>query len=234
MGILDDFTPSSGEVAQTRSALDEARSGEGDGGAVDRLVRTVIEIGVDGKGPLWSASVVAERALKAAGGDRERAIRAIGASAIRWGAVGGFVTGLGGFVTMPVALPANLFEFYVQATRMVAATAILRGYDVSQPEVRTAIMLTLVRANAESVLKKAGITTVTGRVTAIALKRLPPSALMMVNKAIGFRLLRGVAERSLTRLGRGVPFVGGVIGGALDAWMMRLIASNARKQLPPV
>ena len=38
------------------------------------------------------------------------------------GAVGGFVTGLGGFVTMPVALPVNIAEFYIQATRMVGGT----------------------------------------------------------------------------------------------------------------
>ncbi len=48
------------------------------------------------------------------------------------GVVGGFVTGLGGFVTMPVALPVNIAEFYVQATRMVGAIATLRGYDVQR------------------------------------------------------------------------------------------------------
>ncbi|GAB2609025.1 EcsC family protein [Pseudactinotalea suaedae] len=233
MGMLEKFRPSRNEIVQARTALEEAREGRPDGGAIDRLVRMVMSVGIDGKGPFRSATAVAERALAQADGNTEKAVHAVTSSAIRWGAVGGFATGLGGFVTMPVALPANLLEFYVQATRMVAAVATLRGYDISRPEVRTAVMLTLVRSDAEDVLAKAGIPTATGRMASFALKRLPASALMLVNKAIGFRLLRGVGERFLTRLGRGLPFVGGIVGGMLDAWMMHLIGAAARRQLPP-
>lgn len=232
MGLLDVFRPTRDEVAQTRSALEEANSGHSEGGAIDRLVRLLMSIGIDGKGPIKSARAIADKALAAESGDVERAVRAVSGSAIRGGTAGGFVTGLGGFVTMPVALPANLLEFYVQATRMVAAVATLRGYDLTEPQIRTAVMLTLVRSDADDVLKKAGMATGTGRVAAFALKRLPASAMMIVNKAIGFRLLRGVGEKFLSRLGRGVPFVGGIIGGGLDAWMMSRIAANARKQFP--
>lgn len=234
MGLLDVFRPGSDEVAQTRTALEEAEQGKADSGAIDRLVRMVLEIGLDGKGPIASARKVADRALAGADGDAEKAVSGVGWSAIRWGTVGGFVTGLGGFVTMPVALPANLLEFYVQATRMVGSIATLRGYDVDRPEIRTAILLTLVRSDAQDVLKKAGMSTGGGRVAAYALKRLPASALMMINKAIAFRLLRGVGERFLTRLGRGLPFVGGIVGGALDAWMMGRIAASAREAFPRV
>lgn len=232
MGLTDDFKPSRSEVEQTRSALAEAEAGERNGGAIERLVRLIMELGIDGKGPLRSSRQLADKALAEHDGDRERAIRDVTGSAVRWGTVGGFVTGLGGFVTMPVALPANLLEFYVQATRMVAAVAHLRGYDVEDPRIRTAVMLTMVGSDADDVLKKAGITTVSGRVASFALRRLPASAMMMVNKAIGFRLLRGVAEKSLSRLGRGVPFVGGVLGGGVDLFMMRMIAKNAREQFP--
>jgi hypothetical protein len=69
------------------------------------------------------------------------------------------VTGLGGFVTMPVALPVNIAEFYIQATRMVGGIATLRGYDLADPQVRTAVMLTLVGARADEVLAKAGLST---------------------------------------------------------------------------
>jgi hypothetical protein len=40
---------------------------------------------------------------------------------------------------MPVALPANVAEFYLIATRMVAAIADVRGYDVTDPQIRTAV-----------------------------------------------------------------------------------------------
>ena len=36
------------------------------------------------------------------------------------GAASGFVTSLGGFITVPVALPLNVLGFYLIATRMTA------------------------------------------------------------------------------------------------------------------
>lgn len=232
MGLFEKFRPSRKDVAEARTALEEAREGKEDGGAIDRLIRTIMSVGIDGVGPIRSAPDIAARALKEEDGDVERAVKDVISSATRWGAVGGVVTGIGGFTTMVVALPANLVEFYVQATRMVASIATLRGYDVTEPHIRTAVMLTLVGSDADEVLKKAGMSTGTGRVAAFALKRLPASSMMIVNKAIGFRLLRGVGEKFLTRLGRGVPIVGGLVGGGLDGFMMRKIAANARKQFP--
>lgn len=231
MAVLGKKRTRSTDVERS-SALTQAETATPENGITSRLVRTVTDLGIDGRGPFRSAAVVAATSLERAHGDVERAVRAVTASATRGGAAGGVVTGVGGFATMPVALPANLLEFYVQATRMVAAVATLRGYDVSQQQIRTAVVLTLVGSDADEVLRRAGISTGTGRVTALALRRLPASSLMMVNKAIGFRLLRGVAERFLTRLGRLVPVAGGVAGGVLDAWMMRRIAANARRQFP--
>ena len=77
------------------------------------------------------------------------------------------------------------------------------------------------------------MTSASGRVTAFALKGLPPAALMMVNKAVGFRLLRGVSEKMLARFGRGVPFAGGLVGGGIDGFMMKKIADQAMKEFPP-
>ena len=150
------------------------------------------------------------------------------------GGIGGFVTGLGGFVTMPIALPVNVFEFYVQATRMVGAIAHLRGYDVNQPRIRTAVLLTLIGSSADDVLAKAGLSTGGGRLTSLALKRLPPAALLVINKGVGFRLLRGVGEKVLAKLGRGIPLAGGVVGAGLDGYLMKKIADQASHEFPPV
>ena len=45
----------------------------------------------------------------------------IAKSHLKLSAAGGFITGAGGLLTMGVALPANIIEFYVLATRMVAS-----------------------------------------------------------------------------------------------------------------
>lgn len=194
-----------------------------------QLVQRLVDVGIDGAGPLDAAREVAEKARQGAG-SVERAVDDVVRSHRRLAAAGGFVTGVGGFVTTVVALPANVAGFYVIATRMVAAIAHLRGYDLTRDEVRSAVLLTLVGADADEVLAKIGAVTPGGRIRALALQRLPRSALMVVNKAIGFRLLSQLGTRGLARLGRVVPVAGGVVGAALDAWLLKKIAAAAREE----
>lgn len=219
---------------KTRAALDAAGDAHPDPGAIDRLVEMLVDTGLEGRGPLSSAREVADGALAKAGGDAEKAIAALARATMVTGSIGGFLTGLGGFVTMPVSLPVNVAEFYLQAVRMVGSIATLRGYDISEPRVRTAVLLTLVGSDAGEVLKKAGMATAGSRITSYALGGLPPAALMVINKAVGFRLMRGVSEKVLSRFGRGIPVAGGLVGGGIDGFMMKKIADQAMKEFPAV
>lgn len=237
MGLFDLLKREKKQVPITRAALDEALDpNTDDGGAVTRLIQQLLSVGIDGRGPFISAEKYAEKALKKHG-DTDKAINAISRNHVIGGAGGGFATSLGGFITMPVAIPVNVFEFYLQATRLVAATAHLRGYDLSRPEIRTAVLLTLIGTDANDVLAKAGVVTsgvVTGTIGRFAMERLPRAALMVVNKAIGFQMLKSVGAKTLTRFGRMVPVVGGAVGGAVDGWLMKRIGDNARVQFPEV
>lgn len=132
---------------------------------------------------------------------------------------------------MVASLPANIAGFYVLATRMVAGIALIRGYDLTRPEVRTAIMLALVGADSEDLLAKAGVTS-GGRLAQVALQRLPRTAVMMINKGVGFRLATQVGSRTLSRFGRLVPVAGGVVGAGLDGYLMDRIADHARTEFP--
>jgi len=232
MGVFDMLRGHKADVNVTRSALDQASDPAADDSAITRLIENILQIGIDGRKPFDSADAVAKDALASAGGNVDKAVNKVVRSHVTSGAAGGLVTSLGGFLTMPVAIPANLFEFYVQATRMTAAVAKLRGYDITQPNIRTAVLLTLVGSRSEDVLAKAGVTTGTGRITSLALRNLPRPAMMMVNKAVGFRLLRSVGESTLAKLGKGVPVVGGAVGGVLDGYMMNKIAEQALKEFP--
>jgi len=203
-------------------------------GAATRLVERLLDVGIDGKGPFDSAHDVAATALKHARGDTEQALRIISRDHRQLGAVGGFVTGLGGFFTMPISLPANVLEFYLVATRLTAATAKIRGYDIDQPEIRSAILLTLTGADSEDILKKAGLHAAGGKLSALAVDRLPAPALMVLNKAIGFRLLGRIGQSTFARLGRLLPFIGGVVGAAIDVYMLNRIGRQAAKEFPPV
>jgi hypothetical protein len=206
-----------------------------DGSRTDRVVEALAErllnTGIDGLGKIDSAQEVADAALREEAGADE-AIDAIVSQHVKLAATGGFLTGLGGFVTLPVALPANVVGFYVIATRMVAAIAAVRGHDLKDPGVRTAVLLALTGDDATEILRKAGGGVVTGRATAFALGRLPPAALMAVNKGVAFRIVVKLGQKGLGRLGRMVPLAGGVIGGGVDAYVMRRIAKHARNELP--
>lgn len=204
-----------------------------DDGLVGRLVQVLLDAGIDGLGPLHSAREVAARAQRDSR-TLEGAVSRVIRSHVVKGGVGGFVTGVGGFVTMPVALPANVVEFYVGATRMVAAIAALRGYDVDDPQVRTAVLLTLVGSDADEVLKRTGLMKGSGRVVGLVGQQLPPAALLMLNKAIAFRIMRGVGEKAFARLGRAIPLAGGIVGSGVDVWMMRRIADHAAGEFPPL
>lgn len=235
MGIIgvDHQDDRHAQAGQQTTELDgTASTGANDAaGGLTRVFERLMDVGIDGKGRFVSAQEVAQDAM-ARHPDAERAIDAITRSHLGFAAAGGFVTGLGGFVAMPIALPANVLEFYLVATRMVAAIASTRGHDIGQPEVRSAVLLALVGADADDLLKKAGYAS-TGRLAGLAAERLPGPMLLAVNKGVGFRILSQVGRKSFTRFGKAVPLVGGVVGAGVDAYLLNRIAAHARLEFPP-
>ncbi len=217
-------------------ALARAVEGQPDGAfaaSAQRLVQRLLAVGIDGSGPFDSAHTVAEAALRE-NAHPEAAVSAVTARHLRLATASGFVTSLGGFVTLPVALPANVTGFYLLSTRMTAAVATLRGYDVAEQHIRTAVLLSLVGADADDLLAKAGVVVPAGRLSSLAVQRLPGPALMVVNKAVGFRILSSAGRDVFARFGRAVPLVGGVVGAGMDAWLFHRIVEQAKREFPPV
>ena len=222
-------------TTRASSALEQARAGRDDGGyagTATRFMERLLDTGIDGKGSFDSADEIAAAALKKAR-NPDAAIDHIVKDHTLLAAGGGFLTSMGGFITLPISLPVNLIEFYLLATRMVASIAKVRGYDITQPEIRSAILLTLVGADADDLLQKAGVVA-TGRLSNLAAQRLPGPILMVVNKGVAFRLLSTVGKNTLSRFGKGVPVVGGFVGAGLDTYLIRRIADAARREFPLV
>src|SRR5689334_1020542 len=82
-------------------------------------------------------------------------------SLIRWqiakASTSGFVTGLGGLVTLPVAVPANLSSVLYVQLRMIAAIAVIGGHDIRADQVRTLAYVCLCGSAAMDVVKDVGI-----------------------------------------------------------------------------
>ena len=196
-----------------------------------RLLRRVLEFAIEGSEQLPGARIAAGHQLVRRGSAEDAIEGLIRNHAAMCGAQG-FVTNLGGFVTLVVGAPTNLAGVALIQARMVAAIAHLRGYDLTDDRIRTAVLLTLVGSNSADVLAKAGVSVGTSAALNVAGKNLPKSALMVIQKAVGFRILRSVGERVFARVGKLAPLVGGLFGAGIDLAMMKRISEQARAEFP--
>ena len=98
---------------------------------------------IKGVGPLPPAAAAADKHLKDCGGDVDKAIHDVIETHMRLSAAQGFVTNLGGIVTMAATIPANISGLALLQCRMIAGIVHLRGYDLDDPRVRNAILLTM-------------------------------------------------------------------------------------------
>ena len=74
---------------------------------------------------------------------------------------------------------------------------------------------------------------VDNKLTQHAVDQIPGRALVEINKRIGARLLAKIGQRVVLRFPRAVPVFGGVVGGALDASVCRLVGRTAKSLFRP-
>lgn len=140
----------------------------------------------------------------------------------------GFATSFGGFITMPVTLPANVTSVMYFQMRMIACIAYMGGYDVNSDQVQTMIYVCLAGLSLEQLLKNAGIK-IAEKCTLNLIEKIPGKVLTKINQAVGFRLITKFGEKGVINLGKGVPIVGAVVGGSFDYFSTRVIANRAYK-----
>lgn len=195
--------------------------------AVTRVVRFVLDKGIEGVPSLSSASDLAqEYLLDQSYSDNDSRV----ASLIRWETAknftSGFLTGLGGVVTMPIAVPAALGASWIVQARMAGAIARIYGHRLSSDRVRTFVLLSLAGDSAKDVMKEAGIK-VGRKLAERAIAQVPGRALIEINKYIGFRLITKAGEKGIVNLSKAVPIAGGLVGGSMDALTCRVVGRTA-------
>ncbi len=140
----------------------------------------------------------------------------------------GFLTGLGGLIVLPVTLPANITSVIYIQMRMIATIAKMKGYDLTDNQVKTLVYVSLTGQAAVEILKQAGIK-VGSKMSIVLIKRMPIEIIKEINKKVGFRLITKFGEKGVINLGKCIPIVGGVIGGTIDAVGTRTIGKTAKK-----
>lgn len=139
----------------------------------------------------------------------------------------GFVTSLGGILTLPVAVPANLTTVWYIQLRMIATIAIISGFDPSDDEVQTLAYLCLTGASLAKICKEAGIK-VGQKFTVEAIKKIPVEIIRKINRLAMQRLVTKFGTTGVINLGKMVPLVGGVIGGGFDFVGTKTVAHKAK------
>lgn len=192
-----------------------------------QLVTWIVDKAVEGVPPLSSASNLAkEYIIDASYTSNDERV----ASLIKWETsknfTAGFITGMGGLLTLPVAVPAAFGASWLIQARMAGAIAVIDGHELEENRVRTLVLLSIIGDSAKEVLKQAGVK-VAGKLTEKVVMKVPGKVLIEINKRVGFRLLTKAGEKGALVLMKGVPVVGGVVGGAFDAVACRTVGNLA-------
>ncbi len=153
-------------------------------------------------------------------------------SLIRWqiskAGTSGFLTGLGGMLTMPVAIPANLASVIYVQIRMIAAIAHMGGFDLRDDRVKSLVYLCMAGNGAKDILKDIGIV-IGQKFTAQMIKNISSKTVTAINQKVGFRLLTKFGEKGAINLGKAIPLVGGLIGATFDSVTTNTIGNIAQK-----
>lgn len=140
----------------------------------------------------------------------------------------GFVTGLGGLITLPVAIPANVGSVMYVQMRMIACLAYMGGYDTDSDQVQTLVYACLAGISIDQILKQAGIQFGNKFVMAMV-KKIPGEVLTKINQKVGFRFVTKFGTKGIVNIGKAVPVVGGMISGGFDFAETKIIANRAYK-----
>ena len=128
----------------------------------------------------------------------------------------GFVTGLGGLLTLPISIPSALGACWIIQARMAGAIAIIYGHNIKEDRVKTLVILSILGDGVKEVLKEVGVQ-IGEKFTKNLIMKIPGRVLKEINKKVGFRLLTKAGEKGVINLIKIVPIVGGVISGVFDA-----------------
>jgi uncharacterized protein (DUF697 family) len=186
---------------------------------------------IDGLPGFDGAAELADK-FAARHGSPDAAIKALILSQTGLAGSAGFLTGIGGFVSLPVAIPANLASALYIQVRMIAAIAQLRGYDIRTPEVRGLVLACLTGSKAADTLKNAGAR-LGVRVTRDVAGWVSPALLKKAERVAGVSATALAGAGNAAKMSRVVPVVGGVVAGGVDAAMTQLLGRAADRVFRP-
>ena len=170
-----------------------------------------------------SVEALAQEYLSNCGGKKEQAAEQLIRMQVTKCTTTGFLTGLGGLITLPATITADIgSSMYVQI-RMIAAIAVMGGYSL-----KSMVFATLLKVEVGNLLKQVGVKTA-NRASLQLLKKLPGTVLTKINQKLGFRFLTKFGQKGVINLVKVVPVAGGVVNGGLNLVETKAIGKRAMK-----
>ena len=171
---------------------------------------------------------LAQEYLSNCGGKKEQAAEQLIRMQVTKCTTTGFLTGLGGLITLPATITADIgSSMYVQI-RMIAAIAVMGGYSLQDDVVKSMVFATLLKVEVGNLLKQVGVKTA-NRASLQLLKKLPGTVLTKITQKLGFRFLTKFGQKGVINLVKVVPVAGGVVNGGLNLVETKAIGKRAMK-----
>ncbi len=193
------------------------------------LLRQIVEFAINGNDTFPGAKAAAAKKLQEKG-DREAAIDSLITSHIGFASAQGFVTSVGGLITLPVGLPANIAGLAVLSVRMMAAVAHLRGYDVTDRRVKAALTLAMLGEDDVRKLVKDGKLPTTPLAVATAPMFDPDLDRLISERVMGSLAGRLGGKHLAVVVVRRIPLVGGGVGAAVDGLLTYGLGAYAKRE----
>ena len=195
------------------------------------LIRQAFDRAVDGVGPLKGAAEAADQRLADCNGDVDDAIGKLIDSHVRLAGAQGFLTNLGGVVTMAMTIPANISGLALLQCHLVAGIAHLRGYTLSDPRVRNALLACILGADGVQALVKDHRLPGAPMVIATAPQHDPELDQRIATEVATALIAQVAGKRTAAMVGRRMPVIGGGVGAVTDGWDTYRVGRYAAKEL---
>lgn len=193
------------------------------------VLRQIIEFAIEGHARFPGAKASAAKLMESRG-DRDSAIEGLVAQHVRLASAQGFLTSVGGLIATPVTVPANIAGLAALDARMVAAIAHLRGYDIDDLRVRTAVTMTLLGEDLVRRLVEGNKLPSTPLVIATAPVYDPVLGAAVSERVMGSLAARIGGKHVAVIVVRQIPLLGGGVGAAVDGWVTYGLGTYAKKE----
>lgn len=134
----------------------------------------------------------------------------------------GFITNLGGLLTLPISLPVNTFALLLFQFRLILAIAIIYKVDISEPKMKPYFYLLICGQSG-------------GQLVQEYLKRYfmnrAQSFTYMASRKICKAIIMQHGIKNISKCFKMLPFMGGIVAGAIDGGFTYKMAYFANKEL---